>query len=66
MPVGNLFSYGKNFGFLKTDQGRVFVHGSAFALAGLKPELGSSYLFVIGEHNGRPTAVHLKSIDAAQ
>lgn len=68
MPTGNLKIWNKDrgFGFLTNDSAPrsadIFVHISAFKLAGIEPELGDVFTYGTAERNGKPQAVHLQKI----
>lgn len=68
MPTGELkiWNSERGFGFLSDDSATraadVFVHVSAFRLAGLEPELGDVFAYGTAERQGKPQAVHLQKI----
>lgn len=68
MPTGELkiWNADRGFGFLTDDTAphaaNVFVHVSAFKLAGIEPELGDVFSYGTAEREGKPIAVHLQKI----
>lgn len=68
MPTGELkiWNAERGFGFLTDDTATraadIFVHISAFRLAGIEPELGDVFSYGTAERQGKPQAVHLQRI----
>lgn len=68
MPTGNLkiWNAERGYGFLSDDSkpraADMFVHVTAFKLAGIEPELGDVFAYGTDERQGKPQAVHLQRI----
>lgn len=68
MPTGTLKNWNndRGFGFLTNDSATVskdmFVHATAFKLAGVEPVPGDVFAYSLADREGRQHAVHLQRI----
>ncbi|KAB2761981.1 cold-shock protein [Brucella anthropi] len=64
MPLGKLKAWRNGYGFIETETGSdMFVHITAFQLAGEEPEVGAVYSYKNGIFKDKIIATHLKRVD---